>query len=62
MSALTHPRADLSGGNASDDSFAMSRRILTPLVTLCAFPGIVRVLNPGIIEHAHSNLKALERR
>jgi hypothetical protein len=32
MSAFTPPRAALRGGNQSDDSFAISRRIFTPSV------------------------------
>jgi hypothetical protein len=35
MSAFTPPRAALRGGNQSDDSFAMSRRISTLPVALC---------------------------
>ena len=42
MRALTHPRADLRGGNASDDSFAISKSILKPLVTLRTFSVDVR--------------------
>jgi len=37
MSALTPPRADLRGGNQSDDSFATSRRILAPSTVLRLF-------------------------
>ena len=36
-SALTPPRADLRGGNQSDDSFATSKSILMPLTALCTF-------------------------
>ena len=35
MSAFTPPRAALRGGNQSDDSFAISRRIFVPSVALC---------------------------
>ena len=34
MRAFTPPRADLRGGNQSEDSFAMSRRIFAPSATL----------------------------
>ena len=34
MSALTPPRADLRGGNQSDDSLAISKSILTPFTPL----------------------------
>ena len=37
MSAFTPPRADLRGGNQSEDSFAISRRIFAPPTTLCLF-------------------------
>ena len=39
VSALTPPRADLRGGNQSDDSFAISRRIFATSTTLCLFAG-----------------------
>ena len=34
---FTPPRADLRGGSQSEDSFAISRSIFTPSVTLCLF-------------------------
>ena len=48
-SALTPPRADLRGGNQSADSFAISRRIFMPSVTLCFFTKSHRVVR-GLIE------------
>ena len=62
MSALTQPRAELRGGNASDDSFAMSKSILTPFTALCTLT--VDRQSPrswGGIECAHSSSKFLGR-
>jgi len=54
MSALIPPRAALRGGNQSDDSFAMSKSILTPSTVFCAFPaGCQGRLKSIVIECAH---------
>ena len=44
MIALTPPRADLRGGNQSDDSFATSRAIFTRFAILCLFAGRRRTI------------------
>ena len=37
MSALMQPKHDLRGGNASDDSFAMSKSVFAPSMNRCFF-------------------------
>jgi len=44
MSAFTPPRADLRGGNQSEDSFATSRRIFKAFPVLCLFAGGFRAV------------------
>ena len=43
MRAFTPPRAALRGGNQSEDSLAISRRIFKPSPVLCLFAGSHRL-------------------
>ena len=57
-----HPRADLRGGNTSDDSFAMSKSILRPFTARCALAvGDQNPRNEGGIGCAYSDSNPLGR-
>ena len=56
MTALTPPRADLRGGNQSDDSFPMPNSTLAQSPALCTFStDCQNFRGQGIIGRAHSS-------